>query len=284
MINIFGTRTLRMQDDGNDPGSRRSCAAVVATTRAKESLTDLESSVSMNDHVIPGPNDVLLGRGKGNEKHPGNILLKEHIVHTLPRFTVQPRGFKKHIINETVQWVKSRGRFLSQKRKGNDMFWFEAGPDETFQRIAQSYRYQQRGISPLPMANSRELPVKETWPSRRSSDPASSLLFEAMKGAASLPHVHSSAVAIRSVPTAQHLHSVMAAPLPIEHNPTHHPKLSMDEESSLGDMSPLAGDELVSDWEILSAVGELRSALGTDPNTVDVNDHAYHRPRLRLSF
>jgi len=235
--------------------------------------------------AIPGPNDVLLGRGKGNEKHPGNILLKEHIARTLPRFTVQPRGFKKHIINETVQWVKSRGRFLSQKGKGDDMFWFEAGPDEAFQRIAQSYRYQQRGISPNPMTNHKELSVNEFRVSGRSSDPPSAMLFEAMKGAPCPTRVHPSVLAINSVPTAQHLHSIMAAPLPIEYNSTHQAILSTDEESSLGDMSPLSGDELVSDWEILNAVGELKSAIATEPNPVDVNDqHAYHRPRLRLSL
>ena len=250
--------------------------------------------------VVPKPNDVLLGRGKGNERHPGNIRLKEHIAIHLPRFSAQPRGRKKHIINEVVQWVNTNGRFVTQKtKKCGSAVWVEASGSDAFQKIAQAFRYRQRSAKPVDSSvltqrrkQARASKSKAERLSKKISKPQGPVsppfippdsVFQAtpMSSSMSYPISRAQGNLLATMQLDQRLQELQSDGFGGHHSsvPSISPpravrfkmatettrttgddaKLSSDEDDilSLGYLSPLEGDMLLSDFEILSAIGEL---------------------------
>ena len=87
----------------------------------------------------PSPNDVLLGRGKTNQEHSGNILLRNIITEYIPEYRLTPRPEKWRIPLKVVLRIKQGGgRFL--KRDMEYGWWFNVSDEAAREKIAMSFR------------------------------------------------------------------------------------------------------------------------------------------------
>jgi hypothetical protein len=87
----------------------------------------LKSVVDFGKVDMPNRNDVLLGKGKPNQQHPGNVRLRHLVELRLEDYAVARKSDKTSFTREIVQTMKnSSGRFLKRDRDG----WWEEVPDE----------------------------------------------------------------------------------------------------------------------------------------------------------
>jgi hypothetical protein len=92
--------------------------------------------------VVPGPHDVLLGRGKPLQRHPGNLRY-HHIIESFEdRYESAMKLEKTTIAKEIVQQIKdAEGRFLKQDNTG----WVEI--DDAAARYKVSHTFRNHRIS-----------------------------------------------------------------------------------------------------------------------------------------
>ena len=98
----------------------------------------------------PEPFDVLFGRGKPTQKHPGNKLLRLLIDQNCHRYNKAPRREKRAIANEIVQGIKSNsgklpGRFLQPceggpEREDDPAGWKEATDNVAIDKVSHCFR------------------------------------------------------------------------------------------------------------------------------------------------
>ena len=90
----------------------------------------------------PENNDILLGRGGNNNKHPGNEQLRLKAMNHVQEYMASSRTEKTHMVNELVTWVrnlKPPGRFL-QKNLDDNNKWYEM--DDKIARLKASQVYR----------------------------------------------------------------------------------------------------------------------------------------------
>ena len=88
---------------------------------------------------LPSPKDVLFGRGKTNQEHSGNILMRGLIAEYLPEYGSATRVGKGRIPLKVVLRIrKGGGRFL--KRNTDHGWWFQVSDDEAREKISMSLR------------------------------------------------------------------------------------------------------------------------------------------------
>ena len=90
----------------------------------------------------PNKNDVLCGRGKGINNHPGNVQFRSIIQSKQSEYKVQntPAGKASIVagILNTIRVQYPSGRFLQQdKNKG---LWFEIGDAKAYTKTGQGLR------------------------------------------------------------------------------------------------------------------------------------------------
>jgi hypothetical protein len=103
---------------------------------------EVASKDTCNRIVVPGPHDVLLGRGKPLQKHPGNLRY-HHIIESFEdRYESAMKLEKTTIAKEIVQQIKdAEGRFLRQDNTG----WVEI--DDAAARYKVSHTFRNHRIS-----------------------------------------------------------------------------------------------------------------------------------------
>ena len=88
---------------------------------------------------LPSPKDVLFGRGKTNQEHGGNGLLRDIIAEYLPEYRSTTYPNKGEIPLKVVLRIKQGGgRFL--KRDTDHGWWFEVSDEEARKKIVLSFR------------------------------------------------------------------------------------------------------------------------------------------------
>ena len=90
----------------------------------------------------PNKNNVLCGRGKGINNHPGNVQFRSFIQSKKSEYLVQntPAGKASIVagILNTIRAQNPSGRFLQQdKNKG---LWFEIGDAKAYTKTGQGLR------------------------------------------------------------------------------------------------------------------------------------------------
>ena len=121
---------------------------------------------SSEEQVIPQDNDVLLGRGRGHERHPGNVRYTELLNRHYEAYNGATRRFSKSDVTETVVGlVQAEGRFLKHKNGR----WILCGDEEAHAKVSQGLRYRGRKVQ-QEEAKKRVEPevVPSTEPSRRT--------------------------------------------------------------------------------------------------------------------
>jgi hypothetical protein len=94
--------------------------------------------------IVPRPLDVLLGRGKGRRRYPGNVRMADIVDQHRSRYFAQTnKSDKTGVIQDIVAAVQScEGgvRFLKELPGGNE--WVEAEESVAHSRVSQYLRYK----------------------------------------------------------------------------------------------------------------------------------------------
>lgn len=90
--------------------------------------------------MSPQPNDVLLGRGKAVQRHPGNANFLRTIDEWWSLYHTCERGDKRQIVANVIDWVHSRsGRFIKHEPCG---YWVEVSLKTAQAKVAQALRHR----------------------------------------------------------------------------------------------------------------------------------------------
>ena len=109
----------------------------LARRRIKESAMRMGKSFEGID--LPSPKDVLFGRGKTNQEHGGNVLMRNITAEYLPEYRSTTKPDKGRIPLKVVLRIKQEGgRFL--KRDTDFGWWFEVSDEEAREKISMSFR------------------------------------------------------------------------------------------------------------------------------------------------
>lgn len=93
-------------------------------TSEQQKSDDLRNN---DDAVVPTSNDVLLGRGRANVNHPGNVQFREIVGRNFGAYLrAQKKAHKSMIVKTIVNEAFAQGaRFL--KQEGNSESWTKVG-------------------------------------------------------------------------------------------------------------------------------------------------------------
>jgi hypothetical protein len=100
----------------------------------------------------PEPFDVLCGRGKPIQKHPGNIIIHRIVDEQCERYHTAPRQRKRGIADEIVQAIKKSkrleqqlpGRFIRRERDDRGAYWKEISDDAARDKVSHCFRARRR--------------------------------------------------------------------------------------------------------------------------------------------
>jgi hypothetical protein len=86
---------------------------------------------------MPNRNDVLVGKGKPNQLHPGNVRLRHLVELRLADYTVARKSEKTNLTREIVQTIKdSSARFL---KKDHDGWWEEVSDEDAREKVSKTF-------------------------------------------------------------------------------------------------------------------------------------------------
>jgi hypothetical protein len=87
---------------------------------------------------LPGRDDVLLGRGRTFQDHPGSVKLRDIVNFFLEEYKPASKPDKKAIAWKVVEAIKGRGcRFL--KRDADD-WWVEVSDENAQEKVSTTFR------------------------------------------------------------------------------------------------------------------------------------------------
>jgi hypothetical protein len=103
------------------------------------------------------PFDVLCGKGKPIQKHPGNKLLRLLIDKNCHRYNKAPRLERRAIANEIVQGIKSSigklpGRFLRFCESAEQAGWREVSDAAAIDKVSHCFRAR-KNLGPEPSSS-----------------------------------------------------------------------------------------------------------------------------------
>ncbi len=111
--------------------------AEVDQTFQDDAVTAQRVQVQLSRVVTPGPNDVLLGRGKAYYSHVGNVRLRSIVAERSYAYEETGPWEKKTVCFEIVKRIKSKsGRFLSDDGAG----WVEVDDEIAMKKVSHSFR------------------------------------------------------------------------------------------------------------------------------------------------
>jgi hypothetical protein len=102
-------------------------------TRMKQETTGTADIII----IVPGPNDVLMGRGKIIEENQGNLRLR-HLIATHGELYGNACKFEKTVVAQGIMGMikDQRGRFLKKDPKG----WMEVSDEMARDKISHAFR------------------------------------------------------------------------------------------------------------------------------------------------
>lgn len=133
----IGDRSAHVRDD--DPN-------LASTTVLPTAGNRLASPNHANNIAAPRSMDVLLGRGRRNLNHPGNLRFQELVEANFVRFSDATRLEKTEIVREIMMSIQEGGSFL--KYDESSAAWVEVSSDIARIKIGQALRYRIRRGEP----------------------------------------------------------------------------------------------------------------------------------------
>ena len=135
---------------GNSQNVAQGSMHNIENKTADEPQLELDDFVDYYDHLSllePCEYDVMFGRGKRSNKHPGNVNMRSVVGMFKSDFQRAPRSRKQLIVNNVIQLIKScspteevRYFIKTARETGDDCSWREATYDETRKKIAHCLR------------------------------------------------------------------------------------------------------------------------------------------------
>jgi hypothetical protein len=109
----------------------------IARRKAKD--TKMINKKGVFDGVdLPGRNDVLLGRGKIFQDHPGSVILRNIVSCFLEEFKLASKHGKTAITWKIMKTIKGQGgRFLKRNADG---WWVEVSDEAAREKVDMSFR------------------------------------------------------------------------------------------------------------------------------------------------
>jgi len=109
---------------------------------------NLESRVSLAStrSIAPATNDVLFGRGKRFQNHPGNLRMRKIIRKYKKIYMAQKGQHRKRLVVENAynEIVCGGARFVKQSEEKNQ--WVEVMMHEALEKVAHTIRYKPRNV------------------------------------------------------------------------------------------------------------------------------------------
>jgi hypothetical protein len=136
------------------------------------------SEETSNDRIhAPTRFDIMLGRGRPTQNHPGNQHMREVVDRYRARYDTAERETKRPIVEEVMDEIKrDGGRFLRRKEdkkagEGDEEdFWVEVNFPVAFEKVSHAFRSKRRTTSQTP-----ELGVDANQPVGRLPAPVSAM-------------------------------------------------------------------------------------------------------------
>lgn len=107
-----------------------------------QNFTDFSKSIGRDDSkmvTLPGLTDVLLGKGKAAQQHPGNMRLHALVDQLLPEYNTLNSTDKTLLSHKVVQAIKP-ARFLSQECG----VWMEVPSDVSREKVSHLFRARRK--------------------------------------------------------------------------------------------------------------------------------------------
>ena len=115
---------------------------------------------------IPGPNDVLLGRGKPFRDHIGNQRLRSIVDQYREEYDQAKFGGKPAIAEKVIEHVHAqRGRFLKQSK---DNWWMQVTHDEAMGKVGHTFRTARTGDASYAIEKQNRKRAKTEQPQKKS--------------------------------------------------------------------------------------------------------------------
>jgi hypothetical protein len=86
---------------------------------------------------LPARNDVLLGRGKPFQDHPGNICMRNLVELHIEEYQIAPMGQKNVMAAKIVQATKLHGLFVKKRPDG---WWEEVNDADATMKVLKTFR------------------------------------------------------------------------------------------------------------------------------------------------
>ena len=118
---------------------------IVCTTAGEENVGD-EAPVQPQGTVRPVSKDILFGRGKPFQNHPGNRKLIMLVDKYKDQYIKSERDKKRPIVEEIIAILTQDGaRFLKRyKDDSTSPFWVEASKEVAFDKVSHAFRSRGR--------------------------------------------------------------------------------------------------------------------------------------------
>jgi len=91
--------------------------------------------------VVPGPLDVIMGRGRHNKNKPGNRRLQQTLEEYYEQYEAADK-FEKTVLSEVIlnAMVANGSRFLIRDGEKNHGVWVQVSPDKAREKISHDFR------------------------------------------------------------------------------------------------------------------------------------------------
>ena len=108
-----------------------------AQSTASAVPVSIDNDTEQQQLLLPTGRDVLFGRGRPYQEHPGNVRFSLVIESLKPRYESLKRAEKTRLAEDLVKKMKARGmRFLRQ----SNGYWEDADDSAAREKVSQGFR------------------------------------------------------------------------------------------------------------------------------------------------
>ena len=124
----------------------RNLTSSFAASDGARNSDDVDHSSRADDCIIDArlirPRDVICGRDKLAQNHPGNFFFQHIVASHLEKYNDSPKDDKTVLTIKIVKMVEESGRFLKRTTSG----WVELGDKEAYEKVSNAFRSFRKSI------------------------------------------------------------------------------------------------------------------------------------------
>lgn len=115
-------------------------AAFLKSGRHTSSSTSAQSSLDFPGIELPTAEDILLGRGKMNQDHVGNVWMRSVIQDYLPLYRATPKREKGKVPFQVVQHIQGQGGRFLKRDDAHGGWWVPVTDEVAREKISMAFR------------------------------------------------------------------------------------------------------------------------------------------------